>query len=83
MTPPGKTRGRKFSPEREALLATLIEDEWPLRQITKTHGYNFSTIKRLYPDYKGMTQQEGGKLSWAIKQADEKMRVSYSLVQKY
>jgi hypothetical protein len=75
----GKTRGRKFAPEREALLAKLIEDEWPLRQICKTHGFNFYTVKRLYPDYEGMSQVEGGKLSYAIKAADLKINKTYAL----
>lgn len=79
----GKTRGRKLTPEREVLLAELVADEWPLRQIQKTHGYNFSTIKRLHPEYGGMTQREGGKLSWAIKQADEKMGQAYTFQRKY
>jgi hypothetical protein len=82
-SPQGKTRGRKLAPERELLLGELVEDGWPIRQITKTHGFNHSTIKRLHPDYVGMTQREGGKLSWAIKQANEKMRVSYAVVDQY
>ena len=79
----GKTRGRKFAPERAELLAKLIEDEWPLRQICKTHGFNFYTVKRLYPDYEGMTQVEGGKLSYAIKAAEKKIASSYNLGQTF
>lgn len=79
----GKTRGRKLTPEREKLLAELVADEWPLRQITKTHGFNFSTIKRLHPGYTGMTQREGGKLSWAIRQANEKMNDLYAYTERY
>lgn len=79
----GKTRGRKLSPEREKLLAELVADEWPLRQIQKTHGFNFSTIKRLHPGYIGMTQREGGKLSYAIKAAEKKMNDLYAYTERY
>lgn len=76
-------RGRKLAPEREVLLKSLVEDGWPLRQITKTHGFNFSTIKRLHPEYTGMSDpRESGRLSKAIQQADEKLGRTYGKLRK-
>lgn len=68
-----KQRGRKFSPERKALLDSLVADGWPIRQMVETHGFNFSTIKKHYPEYRGMTQSEAGKLGTAIKNLDRKL----------
>jgi len=70
-------RGRKLAPERKELLERLVEDGWPIREITKTHGFNFYTIKRLHPDYTGMTQVEAGKLSMAIRQVDDHLKKTY------
>lgn len=60
-------RGRKFPPERKALLDSLVADGWPIRQMVATHGFNFSTIKKHYPEYTGMTQSEAGKIGTAMK----------------
>jgi len=72
-------RGRKLAPERRELLGRLIEDEWPIRQIVGTHGFNFYTVKRLYPEYTGMTAQESGQLSMAVQRTNETMKKIYGV----
>lgn len=71
-------RGRKLAPERVELLERLVEDGWPIRQITATHGFNFSTIKRLHPDYTGMSDPvECGRLSAEVQRVDDHLRKTY------
>lgn len=73
-------RGRKLAPEREELLRGLVEDGWPLRQITATHGFNFSTIKRLHPEYRGMSDpRECGRLSAEVRKTNETMKKIYGI----
>ena len=74
-----KPRGRKLSSARRELLDSLVADEWPIRQIVGTYGFNFYTVKKWYPDYVGMSQVEGGRISKAMKHVDEKMRQIYGL----
>jgi hypothetical protein len=60
-----KSSGRKLSPERKQLLDNAVADGWPIRQIISTYGIGTSTIKKHYPDYRGMTDShESGKMSW-------------------
>jgi transposase len=60
---------RYLTPERKALLDAAVEDGWPIRQIIATYGIGTHVVKRYYPDYKGMTQYEAGRLSMAMKRA--------------
>jgi len=71
----GRPRGRKLAPERLELLGKLVADGWPIRQITETHGFNYYTIKKHYPEYKGMTQSEAGKIGMALKHLGRKVAV--------
>lgn len=72
-------RGRKLSQERRELLERCVEDGWPLRQIVGTHGFNFYTVKRLHPEYCGMTAQESGQLSMAVQKTNETMKKIYGV----
>lgn len=67
------TRGRKLAPERKALMDACVADGWPIRQMVETHGFNFSTIKRHHPDYRGMDQREAGSLSMAMRYLNQKI----------
>lgn len=31
-----------------------VEDEWPIAEIIETHNISFRTIKKYFPDYKGV-----------------------------
>ena len=76
-------RGPKLTQERVELLDRLVEDGWPIRQITETHGFNFYTIKRLHPDYKGMNDPvECGRLSYSVQQANEHLKKKYGIRKK-
>jgi len=65
--------GRKLTPERKALLATAVEDGWPIRQIIATYGIGTSTVKKHHPDYCGISAQESGKLSMATRRVNRKL----------
>lgn len=58
----GVGRGCHLTPERKALLAKLVEDGWPFREMRFTHGFGYEVVKHSYPDYKGMALGEAGKL---------------------
>lgn len=64
--------GRKLSPERKVLLDEAVADGWPIRQIIATYGIGTSTVKKHYPDYKGITQREALELSWASRRLNQK-----------
>lgn len=67
-----KGRGRKLSDERKALLDACVADGWPIRQMTETHGFNFSTIKKHHPGYTGMSHSEAGKLGTTQKEINRR-----------
>lgn len=64
--------GRKLSPERKALLDAAVADGWPIRQIIATYGIGTSTVKKHYPDYKGMPLAESIVLSHASRRLNQK-----------
>ncbi len=51
-----------ISPERMETLKKCVEDEWPLIQIQRTHNVDWKTMRRHFPDYRGMDQKEAAKL---------------------
>lgn len=61
----GAQRGLKLSPERKALLAAAVADGWPIRQIIATYGIGTATVKKHYPDYHGLPQNEAITLTLA------------------
>lgn len=66
--------GRALSPERKELLDYCVRDGWPLRQIHETYNFNYGTIKKHYPDYHGISQQESGSLSMAKRRLNRKVK---------
>jgi hypothetical protein len=69
-----ETRPKRMSPERCALLATLVEDEWPISQMILTHGFRHSTVRKYHPDYRGMSPRERGEIGLAAKTANAAMK---------
>lgn len=67
-------RGRKLAPERKQWLDNAVADGWPITQIIETYGIGFATIKKHYPDYKGMDCREAGRLSQLGQQTDRVLR---------
>ena len=65
---------RRMTPERCALLATLVEDEWPILQMTLTHGFRHSTVRKYHPDYRGMSPRVAGEIGLAAKTTNALMR---------
>lgn len=63
-----------LTPERKTLLAQLVKDEWPLRQIRSTHGFGPDTVKRHHPGYVGMDLSEAGKLGMKTKRTNAAIR---------
>jgi len=66
-------RGRKLTPERKALLDRCVLDGWPIRQIQETYGFNFQTVKKWHPEYKGMCAVDSGILSTSIQRVNRKL----------
>lgn len=67
---PTVQRGRKLAPERKQILDRCVEDGWPIRQIQETHGFNFQTVKKHHPDYKGMPQRESVQLAVMLRRVN-------------
>lgn len=66
----GVGRGCHLKPERKALLAKMVEDGWSLLDMRRTYGFGPDTVKYHYPDYKGMTLSEAGKLGRLLAKTD-------------
>lgn len=66
--------GRGLSPERKALLDAAVKDCWPIRQIIATYGIGTSTVKKHYPDYRGMPLEESIALSRASRRLNQKLQ---------
>jgi DNA invertase Pin-like site-specific DNA recombinase len=64
--------GRQMSTERKALLDAAVADGWPIRQIIATYGIGTSTVKRYYPDYRGMPLADCIVLSHASRRLNQK-----------
>lgn len=78
----GVGRGNHIKPERKKLLDELVADGWPLLQMRRTHGFGPDTVKYHYPDYKGMTLSDAGKLGRQMAKVDEALAKHYPDCQK-
>lgn len=47
-----------MTPERIALLTYCVEDGWPVTEIIATHRISHDTIRKFYPDYRGMPGED-------------------------
>lgn len=56
------------SEDRLRLAERCLEDGWPYRQITLTHGISASTLRRHFPG-RGMDRKEAAKLGYAAMKA--------------
>jgi len=51
-----------ITPERLATIKQCVADGWPLIQIKRTHKVTWTTMRRHFPDYRGLDNQEAAKL---------------------
>jgi hypothetical protein len=63
-----------LSPERLATLQACVDDGWPIIQITRTHRASWETMRRHFPDYRGMDNREAAKLGAATRKLTLKRR---------
>lgn len=63
-----------MSPEKRAAIEACIADGWPLIQIQRTFRMNWKTVRRHFPDYRGMPKPEAARLGAYAKRANERMR---------
>lgn len=61
---PGRSQ---ITPERLAVVQQCIADSWPLIQIYRTHKVTRTTVRRYFPDYRGMPKQEAASLGAAAR----------------
>lgn len=54
--------GRPLSSEWIERLTSCVEDSWPLREIEVTFGVSHRTMKKHFPNYIGITPNEGREL---------------------
>lgn len=62
-----------LSDDRKLLLARLVDDGVTLEDMQKVHGFNYKTIRRLYPDYRTKVSSE------RIDHYDDLLKVSDSV----
>lgn len=60
--------------ERLALLKQCVEDGWPLIEITRTHGFDYPTIRKYFPDYRGLPLKEASQLGVQARRANAAIR---------
>ncbi len=58
-----------MTPEYLATLQQCVADGWPLIQIKRTHGTCWKTMRRHFPDYRGMPKPEAARLGAAARRA--------------
>jgi len=56
-----------ISPERLALIQQCMAEGWPLIEITRTHGVSWETMRRHFPEYRGLDRTESAKLGAAAR----------------
>lgn len=67
-------RGRPGpTPAKLEAIRQCISDEWPLRQIEETYRVSYRSLKKHFPDYKGMGQREAGAISSASRKLNRKV----------
>lgn len=57
-----------------ATLRACVADGWPLIQIYRTHRIARLTVRRHFPDYRGMPLPEAARLGAYAKRANERIR---------
>lgn len=73
----GVGKGNHMKPERKKLLDELVADGWPLNQMRFTHGFGHDIVKHHYPDYRGMSLSDAGKLGRQMAKVDESIAVHF------
>lgn len=48
--------------ERLDIIKQCVADGWPLIQIYRTHKVNWETMRRHFPEYRGLDRREAAKL---------------------
>jgi len=51
-----------LAPEKLAVIKDCMKDGWPLIQIERTHNVAWKTMRKHFPDYRGMNKREAAKL---------------------
>lgn len=69
---------RGMAPERKALLDRLVEEGWPMLEMKRTHGIDYATVQRHYPDYRGIDKQEQGRMGCAARKLTLTLRKKYA-----
>jgi hypothetical protein len=58
-----------ITPERLALIQQCLDEGWPLIQITKTHGVCWRTMRRHFPEHRGLDRTTSAQLGAAARRA--------------
>lgn len=69
---------RGMSPERKALLDELVKDGWPMLEMARTYGISYKTVQRHYPDYRGISKTEQGKMGCAARKLTLALRKNFA-----
>lgn len=66
--------------EKLEVIRQCVFDGWPLRQIQETHRVSHGTLKKHFPDYSGISQEEAGAIAGLSKELNRKVsdNVNYS-----
>lgn len=59
---------------RMDLLRQCVEEGWPLIEITRTHGFDFRTIRKYFPDYRGLPLKEASQLGVQARRTNRSIR---------
>lgn len=66
-----------LSPEREKLLASLVEADVSIASLHKQHGFNYKTVRKYYPGYRdrnayrkaiGLTEEDRATIEMLIEE---------------
>lgn len=65
---------RRISPQKLALVKDCIDEGWPIIEITRTYGVTRVTVKRHFPEYRGMDMKEASSMGARIMQLNRGAR---------
>jgi hypothetical protein len=70
---------KTLSAERLALLDSLVEQGWPLIEMKRTHRFDWHTVRKYHPEYRGISDKtEQGQLGNAARQLTLALRKNYA-----
>lgn len=65
---------KPITPERLEQLSQAVEDGWPIKQIVTTYNTSWGTLRKYFPDYRGLDLKHASSLGIHARRMNKQIR---------